>query len=191
MRRLPLVLAFAALATPAALHAQRGLDDPYHWFAGRLKIKGHHIFDRSTFAIEDGSIPNPKVGWGLGLEYVLMSGIGFGVVGYTAGPVSDFDSNRATVIVLAEANYFIGIEALKLAPYLGLHTGIGTWQKGNSRVPRLRDNLGEFGYQVGVRFQPWVYLGLDAQLRWMSDAAYRDQTAAFERTQVLLGITIL
>jgi hypothetical protein len=191
MRRLPLVLAFAVLATPAALHAQRGFDEPYHWFAGRLKIKGHHIFDRSTFTIQDASIPNPKVGWGAGLEYVMMNGIGLGVVGYTAGPVSDFDSNRATVIVIAEANYFIGIEPLKLAPYLGLHTGIGTWQKGNSRLLRIRDNLSEFGYQVGIRFQPWVYLGLDAQLRWMSDAAFRDQTEAFERTQVLLGITIL
>src|SRR5690606_40074879 len=83
------------------------------------------------------------------------------------------------------------MRALRLAPYLGVHTGLGTYRKGASDFPSLHDNLAELGYQFGVRFQPWVYLGLDAQVRWMSDAAYRDQGEAFERTQVLLGITIL
>ncbi len=179
------------LLAPVSLHAQRGFKQEYDWFAGRLKIKGHHIFDRSTFAIEDGSVTEPKAGFGLGLEYVLENGIGIGVTGYTAGRVSEFDSNEATVILLAEANYFFRMQPLRLAPYIGLHTGIGTYRKGDSSFPSLRDNISELGYQAGIRFQPWIYFAIDAQVRWVSDAAYRDQGPAFERTQVLLGITIL
>jgi len=179
------------LLLPVRLDAQRGFGETYDWFAGRLKIKGFHIFDRSTFDVEDGGIANPKTGFGLALEYVMMNGIGLAVTGYTAGRVSEFDSNSATVIVLAEANYFLRMRPLRLAPYFGVHTGLGTYRKGDSSFPRLNDNLGELGYQAGVRFQPWIYFGLDAQVRWMSDSAYHDQGPAFERTQVLLGITIL
>lgn len=189
--RLAVAGILALFVYPLPLHAQRGFDEELDWFAGRLKIKGHHIFDRSAFAVEDGSIQEPKSGFGVGLEYVLQNGWGFGIAGYTAGRVSEFDSESALIVLIAEANYFLRMRALRLAPYVGVHTGLGTYRKGASDFPSLHDNIAELGYQVGLRFQPWVYLGFDAQLRWMSDAAYRDQTAAFERTQVLLGITIL
>ncbi|HEX6940456.1 MAG TPA: hypothetical protein VF158_13660 [Longimicrobiales bacterium] len=189
--RLAIAGILALFLTPLPLQAQRGFDEEYDWFAGRLKIKGHHIFDKSTFGIEKGSFEAPKSGFGVGLEYVLENGWGFGLTGYTSGRVSDFDSENALVVILAEANYFLRIPALRLAPYLGVHTGLGTYRKGASDFPALRDNITELGYQVGVRFQPWIYLGFDAQVRWMSDAAARDQGDAFERTQVLLGITIL
>ncbi|MFS8637256.1 MAG: hypothetical protein FWJ74_04175 [Gemmatimonadota bacterium] len=189
--RLAVAGVLALLLTPLPLEAQRWYDEEYDWFAGRLKIKAHHIFDRSTFGISKGRIETPKSGFGVGLEYVLENGWGFGLSGYTSGRVSEFDSESAVVVVIAEANYFLRMRALRLAPYLGVHTGLGTYRKGASDFPSLHDNLAELGYQFGVRFQPWVYLGLDAQVRWMSDAAYRDQGEAFERTQVLLGITIL
>ncbi len=189
--RLAVAGILALLICPLPLEAQRAFDEEYDWFAGRLKIKGHHIFPRSTFAVDRGAIQTQKSGFGVGLEYVLENGWGFGLAGYTSGRVSEFDSNSAVVVVLAEANYFLRMRALRLAPYIGAHTGLGTYRKGASDFPSLHDNLAEFGYQVGVRFQPWIYLGLDAQIRWMSDAAHRDQGNAFERTQVLLGITIL
>lgn len=179
------------LLAPLPLHAQRGFEEPYDWFAGRLKIKGHHIFDRSTFRVEEGSISEPKSGFGAGLEYVLQNGIGLAMTGYTAGRISEFDSNSATVVIIAEVNYFLRMRPLRLAPYFGAHTGLGTIRKGDSSFPSLRDNVAELGYQAGVRFQPWIYFGIDAQIRWVSDAARQDQGSAFERTQVLLGITIL
>src|SRR5690606_4989182 len=113
------------------------------------------------------------------------------LTGYTSGRVSEFDPETAVVVLLAEANYFLRMRALRLAPYLGVHTGLGPYRKGASAVPSLHDNLSELGYQVGDRLQPWGSIGFDAQVRWMSDAATRAQGNAFERTQVLLGITIL
>src|SRR5690554_490263 len=113
--RLAVAGILALLICPLPLEAQRAFDEEYDWFAGRLKIKGHHIFPRSTFAVDRGAIQTQKSGFGVGLEYVLENGWGFGLAGYTSGRVSEFDSNSAVVVVLAEANYFLRMRALRLA----------------------------------------------------------------------------
>jgi hypothetical protein len=166
-----------ALAAPAA--AQSG-----------FALKGHYIYNRSV--VEAGQRLPAADGFGLGAEFVLPFGLGVGVTGYTSGSVSEF-SDASNVVGLAEANYFLKLPLLPIAPYVGVHAGLGTYTREDlvfSDRPRLRDTHTHIGYQFGVRFQPIRVIGFDAQYRRVSDWAAGEQDVRFERGQVLLGVTL-
>ena len=40
---------------------------------------------------------------------------------------SDFDISEGSLVMLAEANYFLNLPALPITPYAGLHVGLGTY----------------------------------------------------------------
>lgn len=170
----------AALSVPA--HAQGG-----------FALKGGLVFnssdvegDRSELGFSDAA------GFHLGAEFVLPAGIGVGLSGYTAGSPGAFDPSEGSLIVLADANYFFSLPLLPIAPYAGLHTGLGTFKLSDAREGTARPEVdfGDLGFQLGVRFQPSALIGLDAQYRRVSGSLEGTQDADFETNQFLIGVTI-
>ena len=182
MKTIPaLLLALsAALAAPAA--AQSG-----------FALKGHYILNGSTadVARADRQVPTAD-GVGLGAEVVLGS-IGLGVSGFTAEEVSDLDYRTSELTVIGEANYFLRLPVLPLAPYAGVHVGLGRLSREDvdDSDLEIRDRTrSQLGYQLGVRFQATPLLGFDAQWRRMSTSAAEGQDSRFERDQFLIGVTL-
>jgi opacity protein-like surface antigen len=184
MKRLLLLLTggmIAASAAPAA--AQQG-----------FALKGHYILNSSTAsdARQDRQIPTAD-GLGLGAELVLPFGLGVGVSGFTAGGAGDLGIETTELTVLGEANYFLRLPLLPVAPYAGVHAGLGVLNRDNVSDPKFQigdRTRSQLGYQLGVRFQPTRMLGIDAQWRRMSTSAAEGQDGSLERNQVLLGITL-
>lgn len=157
-------------------------------------LKGHYIFNESTAdaAREDRQIPGGD-GLGIGAEIVLPFGLGVGVSGYMAGDTDDVDLETTELTVLGEANYFLRLPVLPIAPYVGIHAGLGSLNRDNVTNPdfEIEDKTrSQFGYQVGVRLQATSFIGIDAQWRRMSTSAEEGQDNALERNQVLLGVTL-
>jgi hypothetical protein len=182
--------AFLGLAVVGLALAQAAPATAQHGFA----LKGHYLLNSSTAdaARADGTIPSAD-GLGLGAEYVLPGGLGFGVSGYTAGSPKDVDYKTTEFTFVGELNYFLRLPVVPLAPYVGVHAGLGTSTGDDVSVgdvslgDRSRSQL---GYQVGLRFQPTGLIGLDAQWRHVSTSAFEGQDGRLERNQVLLGITL-
>ncbi len=157
-------------------------------------LKGHFIVNASSAedAQENREIPTAD-GFDLGAEYILPFGLGLGVSGYTASEDdSDFGDTREFT-VLAEANYFLRLPLLPLAPYAGIHAGLGQLSRDNVSDPDLeiRDkSRSQIGYQIGIRFQPSPLIGIDGQWRHMSTSTASGQSGRFERNQVLLGVAL-
>jgi opacity protein-like surface antigen len=180
------LLALAAFCLAAAhgrqAHAQSG-----------FALKGHFIVNATSAqeAEEARQIPTAD-GFDLGAEYILPFGVGLGVSGYTASEKdSGVDTREFTV--LAEANYFLRLPLLPLAPYAGIHAGLGQFSRDDVSDPALeiQDNSrSQIGYQIGIRFQPTPSLGIDGQWRHMSTSAASGQSGRFERNQVLLGVAL-
>lgn len=153
-------------------------------------LKGHYIYNHST--VSGAESASSMSGFGLGAEYVLPFGLGFGVSGYTEGRVLDV-SETSNVVGLLEANYFLRLPLLPVAPYAGVHAAVGSssWQDlSMPDRPRLKDTHTGLGYQLGLRFQPLSFLGLDAQYRRVSDWARHAQDDRLERGQLLIGVTL-
>jgi hypothetical protein len=158
-------------------------------------LKGHYVFNSSKADGYQGNRIPAADGLGIGLEYVLPLGLSVGVNGYTAERRLDTDLFTRDYTVLAEANYFLKLPILPLAPYAGVHAGLGTYKRENvgelATDPRFKDTTGsQLGYQFGVRFQPSSLIGFDAQYRRISESARVDQSTSFEQSQILLGITL-
>ncbi|HET7276377.1 MAG TPA: outer membrane beta-barrel protein [Longimicrobiaceae bacterium] len=174
-------LAIAAAAAPAS--AQQG-----------FALKGHYIFNEST--ADDASTDNIPVedGIGAGVEYVFPFGLGVGVSAYTGEGVDEFDVETTEVTVLGEANYFLSIPILPVSPYVGVHAGVGNFDRealeSNPEFELQDDSRTQLGWQIGVRFQPIPLLGIDAQYRRMSTSAAEGQDEGLERNQFLVGITL-
>ncbi len=152
-------------------------------------LKGHYIYNRSAVSITE-RLPAAS-GFGVGAEFVLPFGVGVGVTGYT-GSLSQL-SDDSNVVGLAEANYFLRLPLLPLAPYVGVHAGLGSYTRQELDAPdhpRLKDTRTQLGYQFGVRFQPIRAIGFDAQYRRVSDWAAGEQSGRLERGQVLLGVAL-
>ncbi|MBA4157676.1 MAG: outer membrane beta-barrel protein [Gemmatimonadetes bacterium] len=182
LRSLLLGAAFVGVvAAPAA--AQSG-----------FALKGSYIYNHATVedARETREVPAAS-GFGMGAEFVLPMGFGLGVSGYTGGTLSEFDRDASRFTVLAEANYFLRLPLLPLAPYAGVHAGLGRYSGADVENPSVDvrdDNLRQLGYQLGLRFQLTSLLGLDVQYRRVSTSLQADQDIDFSRDQVLLGITL-
>ena len=185
-RTILLVLAATALS---AVHAQRA--QAQSGFA----LKGHFIVNSSdaSDATENREIPDAD-GFDVGAEFVLPFGLGIGVSGYSANQkFADSDMTAREFTVLGEANYFLRLPFIPLAPYAGIHAGLGKLSQDNVTDPQLElgdDSRSQLGYQFGLRFQPTPMLGVDAQWRHMSTSTASGQSGRFERNQVLLGITL-
>jgi opacity protein-like surface antigen len=157
-------------------------------------LKGHFIVNASSAedAQENREIPTAD-GFDVGAEYILPFGVGLGVSGYTASEKdSDFGDTREFT-VLAEANYFLRLPLLPLAPYAGIHAGLGQLSRDNVSDPDLEiqdKSRSQIGYQIGIRFQPTATIGIDGQWRHMSTSAASGQSGRFERNQVLLGVAL-
>jgi len=167
----------AAVAVPAA--AQDG-----------FALKGSYIYNRSTV---EGATEVPGAnGFGLGAEFVLPLGFGVGVSAYTGGRVRDFDVETSGVSVAADANYFFKLPLVPIAPYVGVHAGMGRYSRIDDSSPgtRPKDNLRQLGYQVGVRLPLLSVFGLDAQYRRMSSSLQTSQGSDLSRQQVLVGVTL-
>jgi len=170
-------LVFAA-AVPAT--AQQG-----------FALKGGLVFNKQS--VEGVNRPEdvPAAnGFGVGVEYVLPGGLGLGVSGYTAGTPKDFSTSEGTVNFLAEANYFLRLPLLPVAPYVGLNMGLGSSTLGDAPDLRPEVKFGDVGFQFGVRFQPLPLLGLDAQYRRVRGSVANAQDATFDANQVLVGVTL-
>lgn len=182
-RSIYFLVAGVALSSMAALpvEAQSG-----------FALKGHYIINSSAAeeAEENRQLPDADA-FGLGAEYVLPFGLGVGISGYTAQSDEDFESREFTI--LGEANYFLKLPLLPIAPYVGVHAGLGMLDRDNVSDPSLQiqdKNRSQLGYQLGVRFQLTDMVGLDAQWRRMSTSADEGQGDRLERNQVLLGVTV-
>lgn len=152
-------------------------------------LKASSIFNRDA-AETGGGILTPA-GAGLGAELVLPGGLGLGVSAYTAGPLDQLHRGASSTLVLGEANYFLPIPLIPIRPYAGIHAGLGSYRRSElSDSPRVKDDLRQLGYQVGLRIRLTSTLGLDTQLRRMSSWLSAEQTERFSREQVLVGLTL-
>ena len=156
-------------------------------------LKGHYLFNETTAsdARDDREIPGND-GIGLGAEVVLPFGLGLGVSGYTAGGTRDVSYETTELTVLAEANYFLRLPLLPIAPYAGIHAGLGTLSRDDPPAElEIEDrSRTQWGYQLGARLQLNSLVGIDAQWRRMSTSAAQGQDNALERDQLLLGVTL-
>jgi len=162
------------------------------WAQSGFGLKVGGVFNSSTVEERETDLRMADAaGWNLGIEYVSAAGLGIGVSGYTAGSPTHFDRERGSFVVLADANYFLRIPLLPIAPYAGVHLGLGTYRledvQGGVR-PRVgwRDR----GRQYGVRFQPTSMLGIDAQFRRVSGSLADEQDRSFQTRQIVLGVTL-
>lgn len=152
-------------------------------------LKGHYLYNSSAAgAIRDQ--PSAFDGFGIGAELVLPFGLGVGVSAYRGRNGLEADELVGETVVLAEGNYFFRLP-LRLSPYVGVHAGLDVGRRDDDASgSRFKDSRSQLGYQVGLRFQPLSFLGLDAQYRRVSHSASLDQSPSLERGQVLLGITL-
>lgn len=171
-----LVVGLILCAQPAA--AQQG-----------FALKGHYLYNSSARIVGD-SLPEAN-GLSVGAEVVFPLGIGIGVSGYAAGGWDDvFDGPGSSLIGLAEANYFLRLPLLPVAPYVGVHAGLGrSRERGVNGTLRDTDR-NQLGVQVGLRIQPVRMFGLDAQFRRVSNSAAEGQSGSLTRDQILVGITL-
>jgi hypothetical protein len=174
-------LAAAALVAGAAApaRAQQG-----------FALKGHVLFNESKVKGAD-SIPAAD-GFSVGAEYVLPMNIGIGVSAYTTGKVTEANRRASEYGLLAEANYFFKLPIIPVAPYAGVHAGLGHTTVDNlaDASPSFKDSRNELGFQVGARIQLTHLLGIDAQWRRVSQSAADTQDSRLERNQVLVGVTL-
>ena len=189
-RQFPMRRSIFAVLAGAVLGV--GLAPPAEAQSG-FALKGHYIINSSAAeeAQESQQLPDADA-FGLGAEVVLPMGLGVGVSGYTAQSDEGGIDNREFT-VLGELNYFLSLPMLPIAPYAGLHAGLGVLDQENVTDPDLEiqdKNRSQLGYQLGVRVQLSPLVGLDAQWRRMSTSADADQDDRLERDQVLLGVTL-
>jgi hypothetical protein len=153
-------------------------------------LKGHLLFNESKVKGAD-SIPAAD-GFSVGAEYVLPMNIGVGVSAYTTGHATEANRRSTEYGVLAEANYFLKLPIIPLAPYAGVHAGLGHTTVNNLADSDLsfKDSRNELGYQVGARLQLTHMIGLDAQWRHVSQSAASSEDSRLERNQVLFGVTL-
>lgn len=156
-----------------------------------FSLKANSIFNRQTDGGE-ARIPT-AAGLGVGAELVLPGGLGVGVSAYSGGALNSLHRNASSTLVLGEVNYFVPIPFLPVRPYGGIHAGLGSYRRSDladAARPRLKDDISQLGYQVGLRVRLRSSLGLDGQLRRVSTWLSAEQDERFSREQVLIGITL-
>ncbi len=155
LRTTAFLLAFS-LALPALSAAQDG-------FA--LKVGG--VFNSTDVKeLETDLRLSDAAGWSVGAELLLPLGLAVGVSGYTTGSPDSFDFSEGSLVALADANYFLRLPLFPVAPYAGLHVGLGTYTIDDVREGLAPDvDFGDVGFQVGVRLQAMRTLGIAFAIR--------------------------
>jgi hypothetical protein len=175
---------------PSATLSQVAADRDFHT---GLKLGGALVYNRSDVAIRRGDLEGSKVGWGAGIEWVTGT-LGIGLSGYTGLPDADVDATRMRFVVLAEANMYAPIPSVRIAPYVGVHTGLGAYTRtyfDDPTLPSIGDRTpGSLGIQIGARWKPLPLLGLDFRWRQLSESASELQDSPFQVSQILLGATL-
>jgi hypothetical protein len=180
-----------ALLTLSALPAAAQQSAGGYSFNSGLKLRGNFHFNQSR-AEGVSEVPRGENGYGVGLE-IIGKNIGIGLYGFAEGKTDSFDVEQTVVHAAVEANYFLPIRRIRLAPYVGVHTGLGSFDKEffeSPTAPRVQDGFKALGYQAGFRFKPIPVIGLDAQWRRQSKSIAEAQGNALERDQILVGITL-
>jgi hypothetical protein len=175
-------------AAPAAAQYNGAGAEPGYSFNAGIKLRGNLHLNQSATKER----PQEENGYGAGLE-IIGNHIGVGLYGFTHGKTAEFDSESSPVNVVLEANYFVPIERIRVAPYAGIHTGLGVFTKeyfDEPFFPKPQDSFKNLGYQVGVRFKPIPVIGLDAQWRRSSVSVWENQDEMLERNQFMVGITL-
>jgi hypothetical protein len=160
-------------------------------FNSGIKLRGAFHVNRSDVDTKSPDFKQPEAGYGVGFEFT-GNRFGLGMYGYTPGRTDEFESATTQATVVLEANSYFPVERIRLAPYVGAHTGLGVFTKdffSDPFFPKPLDGLKHLGYQVGVRFKPIPLIGLDVQYRRQSQSA-ADLTPDLERGQVLVGFTL-
>jgi hypothetical protein len=188
MRVFAVVAMIALTATSVSAQSRGGNSGSFN---SGFKLEGNLHFNRSTVsAIE--SVQQPEHAYGLGLEFVGGQ-LGGGLYGYSVGRINSFNADTTKVVLVGEVNYYLPIQGLRIAPYVGVHSHLGTFDRSyfdDPFLPRPRDGLDDLGYQFGVRFKPFSFVGVDAQWRRQSESAWEDQSSFLERNQVLVGVVL-
>jgi hypothetical protein len=192
--RAPSLFLLLALLTVSVLPAtaQQASDGPSQYsFNSGIKFRGNFHFNQSR---ADGAseVPKGENGYGVGME-IIGKNIGMGLYGFAEGKTDSFDAEATRVHAALELNYFLPIQRIRLAPYAGVHTGLGSFDKKWTEaptVPKPQDGFRSLGYQVGFRFKPIPVIGVDAHWRRQSASIAGAQGATLERDQVLIGITL-
>jgi hypothetical protein len=189
MRSVVLLCVFLGLSFLPAVAQHAGTNaKPRNSFNSGIKLRGNLHFSESATEAR----PQEEHGYGVGLE-INGSHIGVALYGFTHGRTAEFDSEQSPVSVVLEANYFLPIERIRLAPYAGIHTGLGVFTKGyfdEPFLPKPRDSFRNLGYQFGVRLKPIPVIGLDAQWRRSSVSVAEGQHELLKRNQFMVGITL-
>ena len=177
-----LIVGVALLLAAAPVEAQKSFNSGFN-------LHGNFHFNRSTVQTV-GDVRQAEHGYGVGLE---LSGrnLAGGLYGFAVGRPRAYDTAETAVHAVLEGNYYIPIESLRLAPFAGVHTGLGSFTSGyfdDPFLPRPQDGLGDIGFQFGVRFQPLQNLGVEAQWRQHAESVF--VSAESERRQVLLGVVL-
>ena len=183
-----LLVLFALFVFPVAAIAQDA-DASKPSFNSGLKLRGDFHINGSNATADLNQSEN---GYGVGLE-IIGRHIGMGLYGFTEGQTKSFDKDETPFTFVLEANYFYPIERFRVAPFAGVHTGLGTYTSAyfdDPKFPTPQDGFRDLGYQVGIRFKPIPVIGLDAQWRRQSHSTARDQGESLDRNQVLVGITL-
>jgi opacity protein-like surface antigen len=186
MRRSTLVPLLIAAVAGAAVAAPTAAQDGFALKGGLVFNSSDVEGDRSDLELSDAA------GFHVGAEYVLPMGIGVGISGYTAGAPGDFSVSEGSLLVLADANYFVSIPLLPLSPYAGLHVGLGSFEMSDFEEGEARPEVdfGDLGWQIGLRFQPSSLIGIDAQYRRVSGSLSGTQDTSFDTNQFLIGVTV-
>lgn len=179
-----LLVGAALLLAAAPLAAQKSFNSGFN-------LHGNFHFNRSTVQ-NVGDVRQAEHGYGLGLEFSGRHFAG-GVYGFAQGRARTFDSAQTVVHAVLEGNYYLPIESLRLAPFGGIHTGLGSFTNDyfdDPFLPRPQDGIGGIGYQFGLRFQPLPGLGVEAQWRQHAESVFDDFLPESERRQVMVGVVI-
>ncbi|HUE95524.1 MAG TPA: hypothetical protein VMN39_02645, partial [Longimicrobiaceae bacterium] len=180
-----ILLTAALLLAAAPLAAQKSA------FTSGIHLHGNFHFDRSTVE-RVGDVRQPEHGYGLGLE-LSGANLGVGLYGFALGRAASFQRDSTPIYAVLEGNYYLPIESLRLAPFVGVHTGLGVFTRDyfdDPFLPAPRDGLGKLGYQAGVRFQPLPLVGVQAEWRQHASSVYDGIASASERRQILVGIVL-
>jgi hypothetical protein len=186
MRPILLILFALLAAMPQRAESQQNGRSS---FVSGIKLRGNVHFNRAVLDSPDFDARNA---YGVGAEYVGRQ-LGVGLYGYTDGSSPSALTDTTTVYVVAEVNYYLPIEELRLAPYLGIHSHLGNFDRSwfdDPSLPRPQDGIDSLGYQIGIRYKPLPILSVDAQWRQQSQSVWDHQQGFLERNQILLGVVL-
>jgi len=189
MRSIFLALAMLTFATTSAT-AQRGGPGEGSSISG-IEVKGNVHFNRSTITPTDDSW-KARNAYGLGIEYVFGQ-LGVGLYGHADGRSGPAISDTTAYFLSAEANYYLPVGGPGLALYIGGHANLGTFDRtwfDDPYAPDFPDSVDSLGYQLGIRYKPASFVGIDLQWRHQSREVWDAQEGFLDRDQLLLGVVL-